>query len=128
MLEDDLQSPTIAADQPIVSALRLLPPLSLLERGHPARILLLKGALPDRPTPAGLPGWGPRGWATAPIIVWIISSVSDRFQETAAKHWGQTQRNETRNQNRDTDGDRKLAKQSSENAAQKEHRNKDRHQ
>src|SRR5258707_14142363 len=24
-------------------------------------------ALPDRPTPAGLPGWGPRGRATAPI-------------------------------------------------------------
>jgi len=30
------------------------------------------GALPDRPTPAGLPGWGPRGRATAPpATVWI---------------------------------------------------------
>src|SRR5258708_12923167 len=104
MLEDDLQGPTIAADQPIVSALRLLPPLSLCrERGRPVRIFLGRGALPDRPTPAGLPGWGPRGRATAPIIVWISSSVSDRFQETAAKHWGKTHRNETPHQPRSPD-------------------------
>src|SRR5882724_1580253 len=26
-----------------------------------------RGALPHRPTPAGLPGWGPRGRAKAPL-------------------------------------------------------------
>jgi hypothetical protein len=28
-------------------------------------------ALPDRPTPAGLPRWRPRGRATAPANIWI---------------------------------------------------------
>src|SRR5258706_13932924 len=37
--------------------------------------LLSKRALPHRPTPAGLPGWGPRGWAKAPL-----NALPDVFQ------------------------------------------------
>src|SRR6266550_1087613 len=63
MLEDYLQSPTIAAHQPLVTALSLLPPLTLCwERGRPVRIFTRR-ALPD-------------GRATAPLF--LFAAVSNR--------------------------------------------------
>src|SRR5258708_24385461 len=58
MLEDYLQSPTITAHQPLVTALSLLPPLPR-ERGHPVRIFFGRGALPD-------------GRASAPIVLCVV--------------------------------------------------------
>ncbi len=122
VLEHELQGPAIAAHQPIVNALARLPPLATLcrGRGHPARIFITLGALPHRPTPAGLPGRGPRSRATAPM--------ANRLQQAAAKHRRQTQGDKSRNQNRDADRDCEFAKQASQDSAQKQHRNENRHQ
>jgi zinc protease len=45
-------------------ALAVLLAISLVASANP----FVASALPNRPTPAGLPGWGPRGRATAPRV------------------------------------------------------------
>ena len=82
MLEDNLQRPTIAADQPFVGALSFLPPFASCswERGRLVRILI-KWALPD-------------GRASDTRFVRTladIAAMTDRFSQATAEHRRQTQ-------------------------------------
>src|SRR5258707_1141335 len=127
VLEDNLQGPAIAAHQPLVSSLRLLPPPGWTERGHLARILLPSSAPfcwdGGRPVHILITSAFLHGGATAPFAFVIAASMSYRLQQTTAQHRGQAQRYKTRNQNRYTDRDRELPKEPAENSTEKQHRN-----
>src|SRR5713226_4307602 len=98
MLEHELQSPPIAANERLINALARLPPLASLrwERGRLVRLFVMLGALP----------YGR-----------VSDPHADRFQQAAAKHRRQTQRDKSGNQNRDADCNCKLAKESPQDSA-----------
>src|SRR5689334_23119363 len=85
VLERDLESPTIATDEPFITALSRLPEFSMLERRNL--------------------------WSTHVVSADRVgrriafSTMTKRFKNSAAQHWSKTERYKARNQNRDADRD-----------------------
>src|SRR5690349_11025596 len=108
MLERDLQSPTIATDEPFITALSRLPEFSMLERRNLWSTHIVSADRVGRRI--------------------AFSTMTKRFKNSATQHWSETERYKARNQNRDADRDCEFTEQTAKNTAEKQHRNEYRHQ